>query len=291
MTSSVTSLRWYLKKTARAGMVFTSWGSGYLALSAATAAGPRLRVLTYHRFGNLPRDPFCVSVPDFAAQMAFLAEHRLAVGVAELESFLAGRAPVPDGAVLVTIDDGFRSTLTDAMPVLRDHGVPAIAFITPTKLGRAPGDGGEDDDLPEPFMTWDELDRLAAGGVTIGSHAWTHRSLGRMPPAEAEDEAVRSREALERHLGRPVTTFAYPFGTRADYSETTAAILARAGYGLAFTSQHGPIRPGMDPHTLPRVKIEGGEGLRPFRLATRGGLDNWRLIDQTLWRIQVAGRG
>ena len=167
MTSSVTSLRWYLKKTARAGMVFTSWGSGYLALSAATAAGPRLRVLTYHRFGDLPRDPFCVSVPDFAAQMAFLAEHRLAVGVAELEAFLAGRAPVPDGAVLVTIDDGFRSTLTDAMPVLRDHGVPAIAFITPTKLGRAPGDGGEDDDLPEPFMTWDELDRLAARTAQI----------------------------------------------------------------------------------------------------------------------------
>ena len=130
------------------------------------------------------------------------------------------------------------------------------------------------------------LRELADAGVTVASHGWSHRSLGRMAADEARAEAELSRHALERLVGRTVTAFAYPFGTRADYSPATRAILERAGYRLAFTSQHGPIRPGADPLTLPRIKVEGGEPLWMFRLLVRGGLDTWRWVDRTLWRLQ-----
>jgi hypothetical protein len=89
-------------------------------------------------------------------------------------------------------------------------------------------------------------------------------------------------------LGTPVTSFAYPFGTRADYNEATAALLREAGYTCAFTSQHGAIAPGADPLTLPRVKVEGGEGMWMFQSLTRGGLDGWRWIDRTLWSLQAS---
>ena len=43
---------------------------------------------------------------------------------------------------------------------------------------------------------------------------------------------------------------------------------------------------GADPLTLPRVKIEGGEGMGMFRLAASGGLDAWSLVDRSLYVLQ-----
>ena len=80
--------------------------------------------------------------------------------------------------------------------------------------------------------------------------------------------------------------FAYPFGTRADFNPVTERALADAGYHVAFNSMHGSIRPGMDPISLPRVKIEGGEPLPMFALQSRGALDAWRVVDQNLYRLQ-----
>jgi peptidoglycan/xylan/chitin deacetylase (PgdA/CDA1 family) len=284
MPGCISPLRWYLKKAARTAMMAGTWSSG--GVRSPAAATPQVRALTYHRFGSRRRDPFCVTAPDFTAQMVWLAKHRLAAGVDDIKAVIADRSAPASGKVIVTIDDGYRSTLTAAMPVLRDCGIPAIAFVTPSLLGSKAGPKD-----PEPYMTWDELGRLAEAGITIGSHSWRHRSLGLITPSEAEEEAERSRYDLERHLGRQVTTFAYPFGTRADFSATTTAILAKAGYELAFTSQHGVIQPGLDPLVLPRVKIEGGEGLPLFKLAARGALDGWKRIDALLWRVQLANRG
>ncbi|MBK7151881.1 MAG: hypothetical protein IPH72_09000 [Sandaracinaceae bacterium] len=42
----------------------------------------------------------------------------------------------------------------------------------------------------------------------------------------------------------------------------------------------------MDPISLPRVKIEGGEPLPMFALQSRGALDAWRVVDQNLYRLQ-----
>lgn len=275
-------MRWWVKKAARQGVVMASALSGAVG-RAQRAAHPHLRVLTYHRFGRVPRDPYCISEAVFDRQMAHVAEAGTAIGLDDLLAFLHGRASLPQGAVLVTIDDGFRSTLTIAHKVLRRRGVPAVAFVTPSLVdvgGRCLAGRSE------PYLTWEELRRLADDGVEIGSHAWTHRSMGRLEPREVRREACRSREVLEQRLRRPVLSFAYPYGTRADCSTQAAQEIAGAGYQVAFTSQHGPIQAGLDPFLLPRIKIEAGDGLLAFRLAARGGLDAWRYVDRWLWRIQ-----
>jgi hypothetical protein len=43
---------------------------------------------------------------------------------------------------------------------------------------------------------------------------------------------------------------------------------------------------GADLARLPRVKVEGGEPLWMFKLLCQGGMDVWRLFDNTLWRFQ-----
>jgi peptidoglycan/xylan/chitin deacetylase (PgdA/CDA1 family) len=243
-------------------------------------AAPRVRVLTYHRFGSddARGDPFSVSIEDFEAQMRWLAERRLAVSLEQVLRFAAGAEALPDGAVLVTVDDGYACLHSRALPILRRHGIPAVAFVPAGLVGAADG----------PRVSWDDLGSLADAGVSIGSHGWSHRSLGRIDRAWARDEAFRSREELERRLGRPVAAFAYPFGTRADFDAFTTAILRDCGYACAFTAQHGAVEPGADPLLLPRIKVEGGEPPWVFERLCGGGLDAWRWVDRSLWRWQAS---
>ncbi|MBI3769549.1 MAG: polysaccharide deacetylase family protein [Deltaproteobacteria bacterium] len=280
-------LRWLLKKAARRGMAVTA---------SARSATPRrreqhasLRVLTYHRFGEESHDPFCVRAADFEQQMALLANESLLVSLSDLEEFLAGARNPPDGGILVTIDDGCPSVRTVALPILREYRIPAVAFIPAGEVAEDGRHGSSNREHPDDRMSWTDLEELARAGIVIGSHAWTHHSVARMPIERAREHAARSREAIERRLGTRVTAFAYPFGTRADYNTATAAVLKEVGYACAFTSQHGAIRPHAEPFTLPRVKVEGGEGLWMFRALVRGGLDAWGWIDRTLWKLQAAG--
>ena len=278
-------LRWLTKKAARKAFAVGSFAGRVRGRRSSTG----VHVLTYHHIGDDdPHDPFCVSRSDFDLHMAWLAERHLAISLSQFEAFLAGRGTIPEDAILVTLDDGLRSLYLDALPTLERHGVPAVAFVSAGEM--RPSNGSGTPVASRDPLSWSELATVASSGMAIGSHAYTHRSLGRMPADQVRDEVVRSRETLEQRLGRRVTTLAYPFGTRADYNHTVAAVCRESGYTCAFTSRHGAVRAGADPFTLPRVKVEGGESTWMFRLLCQGGLDGWRWVDRVLWRLQDSAR-
>ena len=277
MTVSVP--RWLIKKAARAAMVLGSFVTGSLALRKLGRRGPTIRVLTYHRFGDAVRDPWCVSAAAFEEQMRWLAERKLAVSLDDVERFVRGEIELPDGAVLVTMDDGFSSVLHIAAPILQRHRIPSVAYVTTSFMGTTSISG-------ERYLTWEEVTRLPAAGVTVGSHAHTHRSVAKLSPMAALEEGERSKQLLEQHLEAPVRSFAYPFGMRTDESEATAKMLTECGYTSVFIAQHGTLRRGADLARLPRVKVEGGESPWMFKLLCRGGMDAWKLFDDTLWKLQ-----
>jgi peptidoglycan/xylan/chitin deacetylase (PgdA/CDA1 family) len=276
---TVSLLRWVVKKAGRRAMVGASVMSGSLGLRRLFGRASVVRVLTYHRFGDAQRDPWCVDAASFEAQMRWLAERRLAVSLDDIERFVRGEQDLPHGAVLVTMDDGFSSVLHIAAPIMQRHGIPSVAYVTTGFVGTVSASG-------ERYLTWDEVARLPAAGITVGSHAHTHRSMARLGPDEAVHEALTSKQLLEQHLGRPVRSFAYPFGMRLDESPATAGMLTGAGYSTVFIAQHGTLRRGADLARLPRVKVEGGDPLWLFRWLCRGGMDGWKLFDDTLWKLQ-----
>ncbi len=274
--------RWLAKKSARQALALALGASGALALRRRLASEPRVRVLTYHRFGEIARDPFCVSERAFEAQIRFLAESKRAIGLDDLRRFVAGEQALAPDAALVTIDDGFASTFRLALPILRHHAVPAVAFVTPSLVGNPDAPSVE----AERYMTWTELEQLALGGIATGAHGYDHASLGQMSAAAAHEQGVRARALLEARLGRPVTSFAYPYGTLRDFNAGTRQALEQAGYALVFTSQHGSVAKGMDPHELPRVKVENGDTQALFGRLCDGALDAWRIVDSGLSRLQ-----
>lgn len=259
--------RWLAKKGARAAVA----GLGRLR------PVPGVRAVTYHRFGEGSRMPFTVTAQDFEREMAFLARERRSISLGEFEAHLAGRASLPDGSVLVTIDDGDPSVREIAFPILREHRVPAVLFAL---AGRPAGFD---------VMSAAALRELCEGGVTIGSHSVTHRSIARLGAAEARAELSDSKAWLEDAVGEAVTSFAYPFGTRRDVSRETAALLAEAGYETGFTSLHGAVREPVEAEArrlLPRVKVESGDPAWLFPALCDGAMDSWRLVDEGLSGLQ-----
>lgn len=280
-------VRWYIKKVARYGVMLACWASGWLLWQRFFGRGPRVRALMYHRFRDHAHDPFSVSIGEFERQMEWLARSGLAISLADLQAFLAGERALPDGSVLVTVDDGYYDLWPEIVPLLRRLRVPAVAFVPAGEVAESHSHSAVT--AADQKLSWHEIVALPAQGVAVGSHAWHHRSLGKMTVKDAAFEASESRRELERRLRAPVMAFAYPFGTQADFNPATREVLRRAGYACAFTAQHGAIRRGIDPYSLPRVKVEGGEGLWAFKLLAKGSLDPWRVVDRIFWRWQQSG--
>jgi peptidoglycan/xylan/chitin deacetylase (PgdA/CDA1 family) len=113
--------------------------------------------------------------------------------------------------------------------------------------GPAPADG---EGRP---MTSGELATLAASPlIEIGGHTRTHADLARLNRAEAADEIGGGRRDLVEMAGRPVRSFAYPYGRM---RPETAADIRRAGFTNASCSRFGLASGRDDALALPRVHV------------------------------------
>jgi peptidoglycan/xylan/chitin deacetylase (PgdA/CDA1 family) len=65
-----------------------------------------------------------------AAQLDFLQKHYRVIGVETL-----GRGAIPERAVAITFDDGFRSVYENALPLLAARNLPATCYLVTDRLG------------------------------------------------------------------------------------------------------------------------------------------------------------
>jgi peptidoglycan/xylan/chitin deacetylase (PgdA/CDA1 family) len=169
----------------------------------------------------------------------------------------------------ITFDDGYRSVLRDAKPVLDDLGVVATVFVPAGLVGPQASavwsSGlrkwiGTGDEAELRLMDWPELGELTAAGWEVGSHGMRHRRLTELPVAELDEEMQASKEVCERQLGLTCVSVAYPFGATNSDVEGAAA---RAGYeaGAAVSVLRGGSR-----FAWPRIDIYRGTSGRRLRL-------------------------
>ncbi len=110
-------------------------------------------------------------------------------------------------------------------------------------------------------MSEHEIVRLAAGGlVEIGAHTVTHPVLAMLSERRQRSEIVRSKRRLEAILGRRVTSFAYPYGSKTDYSLQTVELVRELGFERACAFFEGLVQPRTDPYQLPRCGVGDWDG-------------------------------
>ena len=241
-----------------------------VALCALVAAGPALPslatighkegatstqpvpILMYHVLANPPPgvaypDLF-VRPADFSAEMSWLGQRGYhAVTLDTVWRAWHGRGRLPERPIVISFDDGYRSDVGVALPVLKSHnwaGVLNLAWHNLGPRGLAPRG----------------VRRLIHAGWEIDAHSLTHPDLTAVGDVQLENEIAGSRRQIRKTFHVPVDFFCYPAGR---YDARVAAAVERAGFFGATSTEYGLARPS-DPYTLDRIRIDGSDGLRGF---------------------------
>jgi peptidoglycan/xylan/chitin deacetylase (PgdA/CDA1 family) len=247
-----------------------------------------------HRSAPLPRRAACVTFDDGfrnVATTAFLVleAYRIPSTVFLVTSLVGTDQPAwPDqlfhavaasGATLVEFD-GRRWPLRTASQRARAFQVLCGRLIRMERgrkddafgrivqqLGPIPAIGP---DSSMATMGWDEVERLAGTGLmSFGSHTHTHQILSRCDAETQEAELRASRDILRERLGS-ADLFAYPNGSRDDFSQATSRLLGRLGYRCGLTTVPGLNATGSDPYKLRRVNVGADVSMSRFELLMAG---------------------
>jgi peptidoglycan/xylan/chitin deacetylase (PgdA/CDA1 family) len=83
-------------------------------------------------------------------------------------------------------------------------------------------------------LTAPQLDALAAAALMeVGGHTVSHPLLAALPFDDQRAEIKGCKKWLEDRLGRPIESFAYPFGWRSAYTPETMRLVREAGFTRA----------------------------------------------------------
>ena len=225
------------------------------------ADAPLVAVLGYHKVGAPPPGSwetwYLVPEETFRSQLEAVAG--LGWEIVDLPRFLDGLEDpdaLHDRAVLITFDDGYRSIRDAALRVLRDLGYPAVLFVPSDYLGRANEFESDTDEPTEPLCDVEDLVELERNGISVQSHAASHRAFSSLGEDEQAEELARSKAVLERALSKSVEAVSYPYGDVGGDPERARRLARSAGYRSAFLYGGGVFAAAAaDGYAVPRVAV------------------------------------
>ena len=217
--------------------------------------GVRVAVLGYHDFSEKEMETAMrIRTSKFRKQMETIRE--LGIPVIPMADFIAWKdsgRPIPPKAIVITMDDGWKSVYTDAYPILKEFGYPFTIYLYKNYV-----DGGGK------ALTTAMIKEMMANGATLGSHSVSHPfpqevKKFRKQGEEAFDkflntEMGESKRFLEGKFGGKVETYAYPGGYFTEEMLTKATEL---GYTHLFTVHPGKVKRSVSNNVLPRYVILG----------------------------------
>jgi biofilm PGA synthesis lipoprotein PgaB len=236
---------------------------------ALAATSEKLTVLSYHEIANPDQaliPEYAVTPTMFVRQIDWLRNNGYHfVSVDDVLADEAKKVPLPDKAVLITFDDGYRSVYDSAWPILKMFRIPAVVAVVCSWEDDKTQVNFDGKEIPRSkLMSWQQLRELSDSGlVEIGSHSFDlHRGIqgnpqGNMQPAATtrqwlttskhyEDEAAyrvrvatdlkRSSTEITSHIGRAPRVIAWPYGR---YNTTLRDAAIKLGMKVGLTLDDG----------------------------------------------------
>lgn len=158
---------------------------------------------------------------------------------------LAQGRDLPEKPVILTFDDGYEDNYTQAFPLLRKYDMIGHFFVmTDVVNEQTPG-----------YMTWSEIEEMAAAGQRFGSHARYH-----LPSQKGQStdylvwHALGAMEAIQEHLGYHPRWIAYPSGA---YDDRTVEVYRSAHYWGGLTVNQGATHTLNGIFDLERIRVRG----------------------------------
>ena len=184
--------------------------------------------------------------------------------------------PIPDRLVVLTFDDGAKSQLTFAAPLLQKYGFGATFYIT---------EGLNFLKDKERYLTWEEVQMLDQAGFEIGNHTRAHQNVATQSASELMADIIYIDQRCQAYNIPLPQTFCYP-----GYNTSSEAVTVLAKRGFQFA------RRGAAPEYP--YQQEGGRGPvydpeihHPLLIPTTGASGpNWGFEDLA-WAVDQAKDG
>jgi len=216
-------------------------------------------ILSYHKFSESKADKMTVTASAFEEQMKLLVDKGYRViTLDQLFDFLDYKIQIPRKSVVITIDDGWRSTYSIAFPILKKYRYPATLFIYSDLITGS-----------KKTLDWDLINEMAGNGIDIQCHTKSHRSL--TSPAEKESfrqyydaieqELLDAAKTIKVKTNKEVKYLAYPFG---DTNHLVIALLKRQGYRGGLTVKRDGNSFFVNDYRVNRSMIYGDFDLSQF---------------------------
>jgi poly-beta-1,6-N-acetyl-D-glucosamine N-deacetylase len=226
------------------------------AQEASPSSDSHAVVLMYHRFGESKYPSTNTTLQQLDAHIAYLRENKFNfMALPDVVAALrAGRA-LPPKSVAITIDDAYRSVVTQAWPRFKQAGLPFTVFVATEAVDQKYSD----------IMSWDEVRALRADGVTIGAHSHAHPHLPALSADQVRADIVAMNARFQAELKFQPNLYAYPYG---EGGREDIDIIREAGFVAAFGQNSGPAYAQADPYLLPRFALN----------ETYGAMDRFALV-------------
>ena len=269
--------------------VLTLWMLCLTGTQTFAALPTELTVISYHEIAdkkNALIPEYAVSPTNFVRQMDWLKNHGYHfVSVDQVLAARAGKLPLPERAVLITFDDGYRSVYSNAFPIIKLFNAPAVIAVVGSWLEPTTGEVVNFDGRAvsrDEMLNWTQIKEMTDSGlVEVGSHTYgLHDGIsanpqGNMQPAattriyspttktyENEDrykkrvyaDLKKNNDLLRDHGIRAPRVIAWPYGS---YNIEARETAEKLGMPIGLTLDDGPNTVATPLWRLRRILVEG----------------------------------
>lgn len=209
-----------------------------------------INCFTYHRFGEQKYPSTNIGNELFEQQLKFLHENDYTVlTFGEAVDKLQSSDKIPEKTAVLTVDDGYKSFKTDAVPLLEKYGFSATVFICTQYVGKSG------------YLSWDDIRALQDEGYEFGNHSHSHDHFLNYSDERTREEFKKdlsmAEESFQRELGYKPELYCYPYG---EYNPDMQDILRENGYQAGAAQKSGVIWSEGDVYALPRFPMNTNYG-------------------------------
>lgn len=235
-----------------------------------TSNTAKVPVLMYHHLlqkkeNTFPNNSVILNVENFKEQLNYLSKNGFqTVSLADLEAYIKGDIKLRNKTVVITFDDGNKTNHLYALPLLKQFGYQAGAFIITSRITNNPS-------TFNPYglqsLSVPEINEMKSH-FQFGSHTANLHQLSKNKshvltknPSVVLNDFVISKKYVN------TTYFCYPFG---QYTKETIQLLKKAGYSSAYTTQTGYAKVQTNPYEIPRFGVYPNTTIKEFATIVNG---------------------
>jgi peptidoglycan/xylan/chitin deacetylase (PgdA/CDA1 family) len=219
-----------------------------IADAATILARKEVPILCYHNIKDFTNQAgemtktYTVKPLNFAAQMKAIHDVGYhSILPQQLYNYLAYGDKLPSKPIMITFDDTRGEQFSIGATEMEKYNFKGVFFIMTVAINR-----------PN-YLTADDIKKLADTGHEVAAHTWDHHMVTKYTADDWDLQLLKPKERLGKITGKPVTSFAYPFGL---WNSAAIPEIEKTGYQMAYilATKRDSINPL---YTIRRMIVSG----------------------------------